>query len=79
MTIRWEHTFVIFDVNKGPKVMKESLNTYGEDGWELSAIINVGGEKLCAFLKRCEETERPDKTQEEHQELMSIWSDKNGE
>tara|TARA_R100001244_G_C5153404_1_gene130028 strand:- start:782 stop:1027 length:246 start_codon:yes stop_codon:yes gene_type:complete len=77
--IVYEHTYVIFDVRKGPKVMKETLNTFGEDGWQLCSIINVGGEKLCAFLKRGEAAEIEDKSAEEKTELMNIWSDKNGE
>ena len=77
--ITWEHTYVIFDVKKGPKVMKETLNTHGEEGWQLCSIINVGGEKLCAFLKRCEEIESEDKSAEAKSELLNIWSDKNGE
>ena len=75
--IIWEHTYIIFDVKKGPKVMKETLNTHGEDGWELCAIINVGGEKLCAFLKRCEDAEAEDTSNQEKKELINIWSDKN--
>tara|TARA_R100000008_G_C3430101_1_gene89211 strand:+ start:109 stop:345 length:237 start_codon:yes stop_codon:yes gene_type:complete len=77
--IVWEHTYVIFEIKKGPKVMKESLNTYGEEGWELCSVINVGGEKMCAFLKRCERVEDEDKSTQERNELLSIWSDKNGE
>jgi|GEM_PF-6470327 len=72
----WEHDYIIFDVTQGPKRMKESLNTYGQEGWELTAVINVGGEKLCAFLKRCEVKENPTKTEQENKELMSLWSDK---
>lgn len=75
----WEHTFVIFDVNKGPKVMKETLNTYGEDGWQLTSIVNVGGVKLCAWLKRCERPEAEDKSHQQQKELLSLWSDKNAE
>lgn len=78
MTV-WEHDFVIFDVNKGPKVMKEILNTYGEEGWELTSTVNVGGVKLCCWLKR--RTDAPEENQEsqEKEELLSLWSDKNGE
>ena len=75
----WEHDYVIFDVTKGPKIMKETLNTYGLEGWELTSVINVGGEKLCAFLKRCETVDNPDKQEQEQKELMSLWSEKNGE
>ena len=75
-----EHDYIIFDVTKGPKIMKETLNTQGQDGWQLTAVINVGGEKLCAFLKRCSYPENvPTKTAQEKKELMSLWSEKNGE
>ena len=73
----WEHDYIIFDVTKGPKIMKETLNTQGQDGWQLTAVINVGGEKLCAFMKRCTRVEDvPSKTEQEKKELMSLWSDK---
>jgi hypothetical protein len=75
----WEHDYVVFDVSKGPKVMKETLNTLGQDGWQLAAVINVGGEKLCAYLKRCEREDEPTKTDAERKELLSLWSDKSGE
>ena len=75
----WEHDYVIFDVTKGPRIMKETLNTMGQDGWHLTAVINVGGEKLCAFLKRCEQVETVSKSDQEKNELMNLWSEKNGD
>ena len=48
----WENTFIVFDVTKGPKVIIESLNTYGEEGWECSTMITVANTNIVAFLKR---------------------------
>ena len=39
----YEHQYLVFPVSDGPKVMTESLNTYGKDGWFLSSIITIGG------------------------------------
>ena len=29
----WDNHFLVFDVTKGPKVIIEALNTFGEEGW----------------------------------------------
>ena len=39
--MKWENTYKVFEVSKGPKVIIESLNTYGEDGWECSSMVTV--------------------------------------
>ena len=75
--ITWEHTYIIFDVKKGPKVMKESLNTHGEDGWQLCSIINVGGDHLIAFLKKFERpAEKPDPKANEQANIAKLWGGK---
>tara|TARA_R110001592_G_scaffold362464_2_gene676315 strand:- start:67 stop:300 length:234 start_codon:yes stop_codon:yes gene_type:complete len=74
--MKFETEFLVFDVSKGPKIIVENLNTYGEQGWELKSMINVAGEKLVAFLQRQTDVEEPkDKSQEK---LKSLWS-ANGE
>ena len=76
MIMKFETEFLVFDVSKGPKIIVENLNTYGQNGWELKSMINVAGEKLVAFLQRQTDIEEPkDKTQEK---LKSLWS-ANGE
>jgi len=76
MIMKFETEFLVFDVSKGPKIIVENLNTYGQEGWELKSMINVAGEKLVAFLQRQTDIEEPkDKTQEK---LKSLWS-ANGE
>lgn len=50
--MQYENTFIVFDVTKGPKVIIEALNTYGEEGWECATMITVGNANIVAFLKR---------------------------
>ena len=45
-----EHQYLVFDVAEGPKVIIESLNTYGKEGWELATMINDGADKLVAVI-----------------------------
>ena len=39
MKIIWENKYVVFDVQDGPKTMIDSLNTEGNEGWEVAAIV----------------------------------------
>ena len=48
----WENHFLVFDISKGPKVIIESLDTFGKEGWECSTMVTVAGTNLVAFLKR---------------------------
>ena len=58
--MKYEHQYLIFDVSDGPKVITESLNTYGKEGWEVKTMINVGGDKLCAWMSRGTPSTTPD-------------------
>lgn len=49
---KWENKFIIFNATHGPKVIIESLNTYGEEGWECSSMLTVANTKIVVFLKR---------------------------
>ena len=76
--MKFETEFLVFDVSKGPKIIVENLNTYGEQGWELKSMINVAGEKLVAFLQRQTDVEEPkDKSQEKLKSLWSVNGEKN--
>ena len=57
----WENHFLVFDVSKGPKVIIEALNTYGEEGWECSAMIAVANTNIVVFLKRRTDVEEEPK------------------
>ena len=74
--MKYETEFLVFDVSKGPKIIVENLNSYGQDGWELKSMINVAGEKLVAFLQRQTHVEKPKDKQTER--LKNLWSG-NGE
>jgi len=50
--VHWENKFIIFQATHGPKVIIESLNTYGEEGWECCSMLTVANTKIVAFLKR---------------------------
>ena len=70
--MKWENTYKVFEVSKGPKVIIESLNTYGEEGWECSSMVTVAGQNIVVFLKRkIAEEEKVDKKE---QQLNKLWS-----
>lgn len=72
--MKWENTYLVFDVTKGPKVIIETLNTYGEDGWECSSMVTVAGSNIVVFLKRGipEKTEK--KVDKEQEKVSKLWS-----
>ena len=73
----YEHQYLVFSVRDGPKVINESLNTYGAEGWELCSLLPVAGVKLCAYLKRALNEKPPEtKDDEKKKELLNLWSDK---
>jgi len=74
---KYENTFIVFDVTKGPKVIIEALNTYGEEGWECSTMITVGNMNIVAFLKRSlgEEETKADPTTEK---INKLWATDGG-
>ena len=68
----WENTYLVFDVTKGPKVIIETLNTYGEEGWECCSMLNVATTKIVAFMKRAEASEAP--VNKEEEKISKLWS-----
>ncbi len=69
----WENTFLVFEVSKGPKVIIESLDNYGKEGWELCSMLLVAGNQIVAFLKRKVGDEEPKENKEE-QKIAKLWS-----
>jgi len=70
--MKWENTYLVFQVEKGPKVIIEALDTYGADGWECSSMVTVAGQNIVVFLKRrIEEAQPKDKKEEQ---LSKLWS-----
>ncbi len=72
--MKWENKYLVFDVTNGPKVVIDNLNTNGEEGWELSAIIAVGdGQQLVAFLKRQVDIQMPDPEKSKKESIAKLW------
>ena len=69
----WDNHFLVFDVTKGPKVIIEALNTFGEEGWECSAMIPVANTNIVAFLKRRTDIEEEPKDEKADQ-LAKLWT-----
>jgi len=69
----WENTFLVFEVSKGPKVIIESLDNYGKEGWETCSMLLVAGNQIVAFLKRKTGTPEPKENKEE-QKIAKLWS-----
>tara|TARA_R110002020_G_scaffold471367_1_gene698402 strand:+ start:2313 stop:2543 length:231 start_codon:yes stop_codon:yes gene_type:complete len=76
MEITWENKYVIFDTKDGPKTMIDTLNTEGNEGWELAAIVSVMGDKLCVFLKKATHHHDPTPEEEEKEEALKLWGGK---
>lgn len=74
MKEEYEHEFLVFDVAEGPKVIIESLNSRGRDGWQISTMINVGTDKLCAFIQRRKIIEDPNPQKSAQSKIDSLWS-----
>ena len=72
--IQSEHEYLVFDVAEGPKVIIESLNTYGKEGWQLATMINVGSDKLVAFIVRSHTKESPDPEKSKTDKISKLWS-----
>jgi hypothetical protein len=71
--MKWENTYLVFEVAKGPKVIIDTLNTYGNDGWECCSQLIVAGSQIVCFLKRRTDVEEP-KVDKEEQKVAKLWS-----
>ena len=69
--MKWENTYLVFEVAKGPKVIIETLDTYGDEGWECCSMLNIAGTNIVAFLKR-RILEKEEST--EDAKLSKLWA-----
>lgn len=74
MKKQYENMYLVFQVAEGPKIIIESLNTYGQEGWEVQTMITVAGDKLVAFMTRESVIEDPDPKKSAEKKLDTIWS-----
>lgn len=65
---------MVFDVTKGPKVIIETLNTYGEEGWECCSMLNVAGTNIVCFLKRRVDSEEEVVVDEQEEKISKLWA-----
>ena len=70
--MKWENTYVVFDVTKGPKVIIETLDTYGDEGWECCSMLSIAGANIVAFLKR--KIGSNEEVDENAQKISKLWS-----
>ena len=70
----YEHTFQMYNVKDGPKVMIEALNTLGQQGWALSTVMNIGTDRLIAFLVRDTTKEEPNPQKADQDKITALWS-----
>ena len=71
--MKWENTYLVFEVTKGPKVIIETLDTYGADGWECCSQLIVAGSQIVCFLKRRTDVEEP-KANKEEEKVAKLWA-----
>tara|TARA_R110002020_G_scaffold6002_2_gene25085 strand:- start:1431 stop:1688 length:258 start_codon:yes stop_codon:yes gene_type:complete len=70
----YENQFLVFDVRDGPKVIIEQLNAFGQDGWVLSTMLNVGDTQIVAFLTKGNVKDAPNPKQSEQQKIANLWT-----
>ena len=71
--MKYENTYVVFDITKGPKVIIETLDTYGDEGWECCSMLSVANTNIVAFLKRRVGGEE-EPVDEESAKISKLWS-----
>lgn len=72
--MKWENTYIVFEVTKGPKVIIETLDTYGADGWECCSQLIVAGSQIVCFLKRRTDVNEEPKANKEEEKISKLWS-----
>ena len=61
--MKWENTYLVFEVAKGPKVIIDTLNTYG-----------VANKQIVCFLKRRTDVDEEPKVDKEEEKISKLWS-----
>jgi len=72
--MKWENTYLVFEVSKGPKVIIDTLDTYGADGWECCSQLIVAGSQIVCFLKRRTDVDEEPKVDKEAAKISKLWS-----
>lgn len=75
----FDNKYLVFQVAEGPKIIIESLNTQGVEGWEAHSMITVGEDKIVVFLKREEILNAPDPMKSDAAKVDKLWADSSKE
>tara|TARA_B100000035_G_C20934922_1_gene524790 strand:+ start:248 stop:508 length:261 start_codon:yes stop_codon:yes gene_type:complete len=73
----YENQYLVFDARDGPKVIIEQLNAFGQEGWQLQTMLNVGETQIVAFLTKGNVKDAPNPKQSEAQKIASLWTSGN--
>jgi hypothetical protein len=72
----YEHKYMVFKIEDGPKAITESLNTYGLEGWALTNMVIINdGANVVAWLVKKTLTEAPDPQKSKDNKAMALWTD----
>tara|TARA_R110002020_G_scaffold105471_2_gene246036 strand:+ start:2974 stop:3216 length:243 start_codon:yes stop_codon:yes gene_type:complete len=75
MTNKYEHKYMVFNTSDGPKIINETLNTYGSEGWILSTMITVGGgQHIVAWMTKETKMETPDPKKSKDDKVTKLWT-----
>jgi len=72
--MKWENTYLVFSVEKGPKTIIDTLNTYGEEGWECCSQLIVANKQIVCFLKRRTDLTEEPTVDKEAEKISKLWS-----
>jgi len=76
MTEVFEHKYMVFSIEDGPKVITEALNTYGAEGWSLTNMVTINaGEHLVAWLVKKTMIETPDPQTSKKNKISTLWTE----
>jgi len=72
--MKWENTYLQHSQPSSPKVIIDTLNTYGDDGWECCSQLIVANKQIVCFLKRRIDIEEKPKVNKEEEKISKLWS-----
>ena len=71
----YEHQYLVFSVEDGPRVINEALNASGREVWQLTTMITVGnGEHIVAWMSKSNTIHAPDPVKSKESEIAALWS-----
>tara|TARA_Y100001937_G_C7081796_1_gene313363 strand:+ start:620 stop:856 length:237 start_codon:yes stop_codon:yes gene_type:complete len=72
----YEHKYMVFQIEEGPKAITESLNAYGQEGWALTNMVIINdGANVVAWLVKETTIEAPDPKKTKDSKTMALWTD----